>query len=352
MQQAMEARAAAFNAALHQTRRTAVRLQLGDHMPTRIRLAAVFAQPAANYGDAVWSTNYLQPSSCFDNPVQKAYMIHMKQAIGVPKVTPNWPLLGELGLQPTQRQWWQHTIRFYNTAVHPVRKQRSPLVAAALSADMEQACREQTQRQEASTAGVQYRGVTAAKHSWSGQLLAALEALEQGLEAPTLQQAARELRPLPGARVLELVDAAYQLQQHSGGEDPRDPAADHRQAATYAAWFQPTAGRVLEHAAGRTSSRECDVVRANLRLRLGAVKTAVTQGQRSGSAFGQRICQKCRHEGREHIGDVQHLCLECLCVRRELGRGPPGDATCFVQLYNGNLRRAMEYVADVVAKEQ
>ena len=59
--------------------------------------------------------------------------------------------------------------------------------------------------------------------SWSQQLLDALGTLEEGVAHPTLQQAAKGLQPLPRARVMELVDAAYERQRRAAGGDPRDP---------------------------------------------------------------------------------------------------------------------------------
>lgn len=344
MTPAMTARATAFTASLHAASRTASRLGLGRHLPTRIRMAETYAVPTANYGDVVWGTDQLRPSGGLSNPVQRAVLAHLKQAAGVPASTPAWPLLNELGLQPLQRSWWKHTLRFYNQAVSQGGRQRSPLMYAALAGDMGRA--ETTPR------------------SWSGQLLAALgelgelEAGAQGGQKgrTALQQAAVALQPISEATVMQLVDAAYQAQQ--GGDataaDPRDPATGSRATATYNAWFRPTAGTVLKYAQGRTSGSACRRVQANLRLRLGALPTPVTQGARFSVPLGQRTCVACtvRGEG-DKLGDVLHTCFECSHVQDQMGdrwgwEGPPDGASDFNQLYSGSLRRAMAYGADIV----
>ena len=69
MRQPMEARAAAFAGALPGTSRTAARVRLGRHVPTRLKLAAVYAVPLAKYGDVVWGIAQLQPEACLANPV-------------------------------------------------------------------------------------------------------------------------------------------------------------------------------------------------------------------------------------------------------------------------------------------
>ena len=66
---AMTARATAFTASLHAASRTASRLGLGRHLPSRIRLAATYAVPTANFGDMVWGTDQLHPSEAPSNPV-------------------------------------------------------------------------------------------------------------------------------------------------------------------------------------------------------------------------------------------------------------------------------------------
>ena len=151
----MSAKATALTASLHAASRTASWLGLGRHLPTRMTLAETHAVlPTANYGDVVWGTDQLRPSEGLSNPVQRAVLAHLKQAAGVPVSPPTWPLLNELGVQPLQRSWWKHTLRFNNRAVSQRGRQRSPLLYAALAGDMGRA--------------------ETAPRSWSGQLLAAL----------------------------------------------------------------------------------------------------------------------------------------------------------------------------------
>ena len=335
MRQPMEARAAAFAGALQGTGRTAARVRLGRHVPTRIKLAAVYAVPVANYGDVVWGTAQLQPKASLANPVQQAMLTHLKEVAGAPASTPGWPLLNELGIQPLQRGWWQHIVRFYNAAVSPAGRQLSPIMSAALTADMQLA-------QRGKGAG-----------GWSAQLLDALATLEEGSAQPILQQAAKSLQPLPGAKVMQLVDAAYEQQRWAGTGNPRDPGTQHRVAATYHAWFSGTAGKLLEYAKGRTGSRACAQLRTNLRVRLGAVRTPVNLGRRSHTPFQERCCPACAGRGEgAHVGDALHVFFQCGEVQEQLGErwgweGPPGGATDFGQLYSGDLKRAVAYVADV-----
>lgn len=53
MTAAMTARATAFAASLQASSRTARRLRLGSHLPTRVQLAATYAVPTASYGGVV-----------------------------------------------------------------------------------------------------------------------------------------------------------------------------------------------------------------------------------------------------------------------------------------------------------
>jgi hypothetical protein len=335
MRRPMEARAAAFAGALQGCSRIAARAHLLRHVPSRIRLAAVYAVPAANYGDVVWGTAQLQPEGCLANPVQQALLTHMKTVVGAPASTPGWPLLSELGLQPLQRGWWQHIVRFYNAAVASGGAQSSPVMSAALAADMALA---QTGK---------------GPGTWSAQLLEALGKLEEGAAQPSLRQAACSLQPLPGAKVLQLVDAAYERLRAAGDGDPRAEGTQHRVAATYRAWFHSTAGSVLGYAAGRTGSKACAQVRTNLRVRLGAVSTPVNLGRRRRTPFQDRCCPACAADGEGMcVGDVQHSFFECGDVQRRMAErwgweGPPGGATNFGQLYAGDVKRAAAYVADV-----
>jgi hypothetical protein len=342
----LEARAAAFAASLQKASRTARRLSLGRHLPTRIKLAGIYAVPTANYGDVVWGTTQLRPDTCLDNPAQVAMLGHLKRAARLPPTTPTWPLLNELGVQPLQRGWWKHTLKVYNRADSEQGRSHSPLMYTALAEDM---------RCAAATPG-----------SWSGELLTALGTLggaaaegvqQAGQEGRTaLQQAAAALQPLDVEEVMQMVDAAYHAQQDTSqaAANPRDPDTEHRGIATYGAWFQPTVGRVMEYARGRTSGRACWRVQANLRLRLGAQPTPVTLGARFGVPLGQRTCPACAGRGEgEHLGDVLHTCFQCEHVQEQLTarwgwQGPPGGATDFTQLYSGSLGRAMAYGADIV----
>ena len=154
--------------------------------------------------------------------------------------------------------------------------------------------------------------------------------------------------------MMQLVDAAYQAQQ--GGDaaaaDPRDPAIGSRATATYNAWFRPTAGKVLEYAQGRTSGSACRRVQANLRLRLGALPTPVTQG--FSMPLGQRTCVACRvREEGDRLGDVLHTCFERSHVQDQMGDRwgweiPPHGVSDLNQLYSGSLRRAMAYGTGLV----
>ena len=136
--------------------------------------------------------------------------------------------------------------------------------------------------------------------------------------------------------------------------DPRDPVTAHRAAATYNAWFRPTVGRVLAHAVGRTGTSACRRVQANLRLRLGALPTAVILGGRGRTPFHERSCPACAGRGEgQHVGDVLHACFQCSHMQEVFGdrwgwAGPPGGAADFHQLYRGDMRKAIAFGADIV----
>lgn len=388
MAHAMEAREGPFTAALHRTSRVASKVGLGRHLPTRLKLAAVYATPVANYGDVIWGTAALQSAQTVRNRLQHQLLSHIQAVAGVPVSTPRWPLLAELCLQPMQRSWWKHIVRFYNRAVSAEGAAASPLMAAALAADI---------------ALAKEKGTHHAGHTWAAQVLAAMEAVQdsaplqlvnphmcmgqeegvqhgreqpagggqhgvtgdgvRGLEQQQQQQRGQQFsklveacQPLPEAAFMRAVDAAYQQQWGSMDRrgDPRCPATPHRATATYNAWFRPSAGAVLGYALQRTSSKACAVVRANLRLRLGAVHTAVTKGRYAGSAvpFESRVCQHCLSAGRRCVDDALHVCLECPYWQAALMQQgwTAGTATDFDELYAPtSLKTAMEYVAHVVS---
>ena len=348
MEQTMEARSAPFTAALHQSSRMAARVRLGRHIPTRLRLAEIYATPVANYGDVVWSTALLQPKHSMQNQLQRQLLSHMQVVAGVPASTPRWPLLNELGLQPMQRGWWSHVIRFYNAAVSVAGRESSPLMTAAMAADV---------------ALTKSQG-GASRDTWSGQLLSAINAVEaasagtnrSAAQSSSMSAAVEELRPLPEAALLQLIDQAYQ--QQWGDEerrgDPRDPATQHRPEATYNKWFRQTAGTILAHAATRTRSKDCAQVRDSLRLRLGALGVEVTTGRRNHLIpFETRLCRTCKEAGAgDFVEDVQHTCFECPHMRGKIaGKGwedPPRGARDFQQLYaKENIRGAMRYVEKI-----
>ena len=137
---------------------------------------------------------------------------------------------------------------------------------------------------------------------------------------------------------MQLVDAPYQAQQ--GGDataaDPRDPATGSRATATYNALFRPTAGKVLEYVQGRISGSACRRVKANPRLRLGALPTPVTQGARFSMPLEQRMCVACTvREEEDRLGDVLHTCFECSHVQDQMGdtwgwEGPLTSTSCTV----------------------
>ena len=121
---------------------------------------------------------------------------------------------------------------------------------------------------------------------------------------------------------MRVLDDAYQQQwgPASTWGDPRHPDTEHRTTATYNRWFRPTAGMLLSYAATHTSSKACAAVRGNLRLRLGAVETAVNKGRHINTAFSDRVCRDCeRRAGQRCVDDAQHVCLECPYILGQLG---------------------------------
>jgi hypothetical protein len=340
MRHTMGARTQPFAAALQRVTSTAVRLKLRRHIPTRLRLATIYAKPTANYGDVVWATAFLQPMHSLNTRLQRQLISYYASVAGVPASTPRWPLLHELGQRPLQRGWWSHIIGFYNSAISAEGSTCSPLMAAALSADMHLA------KQQGDSSP-----------TWSGQLLASIRTLESSCHTaaqPSLAAMVTDLQPLSKAAILRLVDAAHGQQcndQRMG--DPRDPATPHRPAATYNAWFRSTAGGVLRYAQRHTSRVKCARVTASIRLRLGAVGVAVNRGRHEKRDYPERCCTACKALTGEHrVDDIAHACFECQPLKERLlakgCTGPPGNARSFHELFTQpNLSAALVFVEAV-----
>jgi hypothetical protein len=202
MEHTMAARAPPFTLALQQTRGIAIRIRLGRHIPTRLRLASIYAMPAANYGDVIWATAFLKPKDSINNQLQRQLLCHLQQLAGVPASTPRWPLLHELGLQSMQKSWWTHIVRFYNAALSPTGQKLSPIMAEALRADIMLA------RQQ---------GVSSP--TWTGQVLGAATAIERSAhessppaDRHSITERLRNGKRIPQPELMELLDAAYEAQ--------------------------------------------------------------------------------------------------------------------------------------------
>ena len=339
MKHTMAARNQPFLAALQQVSATAIRLRLGKHIPTRLRLAAVYAWPAANYGDVVWATAFLKPADALDTPLQRQLGAHLTAVVGLPASTPRWPLLSELQLQPMQHSWWSHIISFYNAALSGEGQVCSPLMAAALAADVHLAQRERRK-----------------PRTWAGQLLASLAALAPPGSGvlPAAHSAVLQQRAIPYADTMQLVQAAFRRQWSADRlGDPRDPAVMHRHHASYNAWFRSTAGSVLKYAQRHISSARCRCVAACLRYRLGAVGLAVNVGRRVNVPFCDRVCAVCQERtGGRHVDDALHACFECEGRREQLQQSGVAahlldGATTFQALFatRESTGRAVKYLA-------
>ena len=339
MQHTMTARRQTLMTALQRTIATAMRLRLDKHVPSMLRLAAVYALPTANYGDVVWATAFLNPADALRTPLQRQLTAHFTTAIGLPASTPRWPLLSELQLQPMQHSWWSHIIRFYNAALSADGQACSPLMAAALTADARLA---QLERRRPST--------------WTDQLLAGLAALSppESNVLPAAHTAVLQQQAIPYADTMKLVQAAFRRQwavDRLG--DPRDPEAVHRPHASYNAWFRSTAGAVMKYAQQHISASRCRRVSACLRYRLGAVGLAVNVGRRARVPFGDRVCAVCQERGgRQCMDDALHACFECEGRREQLQQSGVGvrllsGATSFHQLFatGASTSRAVKFLA-------
>jgi hypothetical protein len=145
-------------------------------------------------------------------------------------------------MQPMQCSWRAQVVRFFNASVRPAMETASPLMAAALRADM--------------ALGLQPG--PEAERTWSGRLLRALGALSPGAGTPVppeLQQVARALQRLPAEEVASRVQREYAClwstdepgtaQPGTQPRDPRAPGEQHPGQAAYNAWFRQTAGVVV-----------------------------------------------------------------------------------------------------------
>jgi hypothetical protein len=241
-------------------------------------------------------------------------------------------MLAELDMQPLQHSWWTHIVRFFNAAVGPDMDTASPLMAAALRADMALA----TQPGEE------------AQRTWSGQLLRALGALGPGTDGPGptaqpthLQSMARDLLRLPLEEIQLRLSQAYArewctdephtLQPGTRPRDPRNPLEPQPRRAMYNSWFRPTAGVIMRESARHTSSSANRRTQANLRFRLGC--------------YALQPCSRCGHAGAaQPLADAFHVCFECQLYDQELeDRGltgrPPGVSD-FTSLYSSRPRSA------------
>ena len=99
LKRAMEGREAPLAAALHRVRCMAAKVRPRHPLPTRIKLAAVYAVPAANYGDVVWATSHLRPQQCLHNKVQSSLLQHLRQVAGLPASAASWGVVRELQIQ-------------------------------------------------------------------------------------------------------------------------------------------------------------------------------------------------------------------------------------------------------------
>jgi hypothetical protein len=254
--------------------------------------------------------------------VQVVLNRHLRWTLGLRPGTATWSMLAELDMQPLQYSWWTQVVRFFNAAVEPAMERASPLMAAALKADMSLAAQPGGE----------------AQRTWSGRLLQALGQLGDGEH---FQQLARSLRELPVEEVLAQVELAYARlwstdepgteQPGAQPRDPRHPQEAHPAHARYNSWFRPTAGVVMQESRRHTSSSANKRTHDNLRWRLGDIRV--------------QPCSHCgeAEDGSQPLADELHICFECAWYEQQLRErglpGRPAEAGDFTQLYEMHPRR-------------
>jgi hypothetical protein len=318
---AMQGREQAMSAALAGVRQMAADLGLRTHTPTLTRLAEVFARPAGDYGDVIWATPFLLHRPERPAALEQQYVAYLRRAAGVQPSCPAWMVLHELDVEPLHLGWLRHALRFFNSGVSAAGAQASPLFAAAMAADV---CLAAAAR--------------VGKHTWTGQLLAALQHI-----CPADSSVLRLLataRVLPVPHVMELAHAVYEASCVGRGGDPRDPTVNHRQQAAYSAWFADSAAAVRDAAWGLLRRRECQQLVACRRLRLGAARLRARGWGAAALPFVARTCPACADgvsTGNSPVQDAVHVCFECPTVAAAVHQagvyGVPRGAADFAQLF-------------------
>jgi hypothetical protein len=322
----MQGRSAAFAGALHQALTMARDCRLGRHLPTVLRLADVFARPAADYGCLVWGTEFLGAGSTYTNCLERRRLSFLRTAAGLLPTCASGPLLHQLGLQPLQRGWWRQVLRGFNQGVSDS-KASSPLFAAAIAADMQLA-------------------VAGQKGTWCGQLLAALDALCPA--DSTQPAAARALQPISISEVDGLLAEREAAAWLTATGDPAAPDCDRRAHATYSSWFAGGAGQLVAASWDRVRRQDSRQLRSSLQLCLGSSRIAAVVGGWQGKQLEheERVCKACAVPSAVHgvfgsgpVQDAQHVCFECPAVRDALKQqgmdGPPRGARSFAELFAG-----------------
>jgi hypothetical protein len=285
-------------------------------------------RPVLSYGCQVWGANYLEVppatpiepaaggSACWrgivpDNALERVQTDFLRFVMGVGRVTPNWILLQELGVDPLQVHWATSVLRFWNE----VRDKPSCMAAHAARADLYMMCQGRTK-------------------CWSWRVCTFLARL--GL-VPDARHAAPLLSPPgtppnvpvifpPDARdyfwSLRInVDSATQqlrarwrdriLLYAAQHPDPRTCLLLPR-FVTYVHWVGvQECGKPAPHAALHTlapTKHTC-----LMRFRVGgwhhlAVNHGRIQSGPARPARTQRVCTRC---GGHHLEDELHVALEC-----------------------------------------
>jgi hypothetical protein len=297
------------------------------------------------YGSQIWGTQYLR-SDCaahmLSGRLQGEYMAYFRGLVRCRPTVSKVALLHELAQTPLQFYWLRSLLRFHNGLPDT----RSELIFRVAAADV----------------------ALEGSRCWSEELRTGLRRLDRtwwpaGDNWPTHQQrvalSTERHVQLPIKTMLDTWQSLWASKwARLENDDPRDPNVAHREAVTYAAWFQPegvgmewkdlpahllppkppNGPRPQQHMRLHDGVRQW---RAVTKFRLCDTTLACDaqrRQRRHGNEripWGERNCTYCWHQhATRAVEDAQHVVFECPAysdLRKDI------DEELAAELRSGNL---------------
>ena len=286
------------------------------HMPhVVLRLFQTYAHSYGMYGSQVWGTAMLQQARVFTSTVQKRHTGFLRFLAHTKRSVSNDVMMCEMCQLPYQFYWWRCVLKFWNSMVSV----DNPLIKAVVRADVELSN---------SAQGCWVRQVrdASSEHGWS-EVVNSLNSLAKVDVTP----------------VMHKWKAWFATRLGAATGDPALAQCVKRRLCTYNRYFKKQAlgswWQLPEHLTSGLKLHR-DVVRSMTRFRVSSHSLGVETGRYNGTAFEQRICQRCEAQGRgEHVDTETHLVFDC--VTSEALRGHK-FASLFENVAHGDLRRFMQ----------